>query len=199
MADPVAEVVTGWLAAFLVGCAVKVADAAADGEPAALPAAAAPWCLVLMALAAGLRPKLAASLGASAWVVGMGWSRAATGPRRWAWRLEAALVAAAAAAAVGPWELLASAVAVGSVQVLDDWIDGDLPPPTRPSGWAARLAGVALVGTALWVHPLRLGLVLAATPVAEAAGRWLAARPALSQAGDSQEKATAIAGPRWAG
>ena len=121
------ELALSWLAVALVGAAVKVTDATVDGEPGVQPAAAASWALLLVALAAALRPALAASLAAGAWLVGMLQPGACDGPGGRARRVETALVACLCLAALGPAELAASAAALGAVQLLDDWLDGDGP------------------------------------------------------------------------
>lgn len=192
------ELAAGWLAVALVGAAIKVTDAAADGEPGVRPAAAASWALLLAALAAAVRPSPAASLAVGAWVVGMlqPWPPAGRG-LLWRWA-EATLVAAVAAAALGIEEIAASGAALGAVQLLDHWVDGDLPPAAARGGVAWRAALFLLLAAGLWLDPLRLALVLSATPAAEQAGGWLARRSGLLEragagAGDSPDVL------RWAG
>ena len=192
------ELAAGWLAAALVGAAIKATDAAVDGEPGVQPAAAASWALLLVALAAAVRPVPAASLAVGAWLVGMlqPWPPAGRGRlRRWA---EVALVAAVAAAVLGIQEVAASGAALAAVQLLDHWLDGDLPPAASRRGVAWRAAIPVLLAAGLWLDPLRLGLVLSATPAAEQAGGWLARRSGLLErtgagAGDSADVF------RWAG
>ena len=192
------EVAGSWLAVVLVGVAIKVTDAAVDGEPGVRLAAAASWALLLVALAAAVRPALAASLGACAWVVGMLQPWPPTSPARLGWWAEAAMVAAAAAVALGVTEVAASGVAVTAVQLLDHWLDGDLPPATERRGLAWRAALLLLVGAGLWLNPLRLALVLSATPAAERAGGWLARRSTLLESAGAAAGAS-TPGLRWTG
>lgn len=180
---------------MLAGAAVKAVDAAVDGEEGCLPQAAASWALVLMAAAAALHPSLAASLAAGAWVVGMLTPAGSHGT--WRDRLEAVLVGLAAAGLVGPGRFLASCLLVAAVQAVDDLADS---PPALRAGPVALppahllLGAAALLAVAFWLHPLGLAVVLSATPVAEAVGRWLAGRPGLLTGPPGAEGD----GPRWA-
>ncbi len=182
----------GWAVAVLVGAAVKLVDALVDEEPGSCPGPAASWVLLLMATACALQLRLAASLAMAAWVVGMA---ATAGPQagdslrpgRGVGRhlsaglrgLEAAVAGLGAAALLGAREMLGSVLALGAIQATDNLLDREedrgLPGQTQ----AVAGAAVALFALGAYVDPGRLGLAMAAVPVARVVAAGLGCRPGL--------------------
>ncbi|QIA27020.1 hypothetical protein DYI95_005360 [Thermaerobacter sp. PB12/4term] len=191
------------LAVLLVGVAVKLMDDVLDreedawtGRPnaaARLGPAATAYALAALAAAAALslRDALLLFWASYAWGMAHGsGTRLPLGLR--AWQETAATVALSVAAAGLP-DTLAALALVGSVQLVDDWIDlrrerartpGGNPAPGQATGagparnWAARLGpeeallaglGLALVAAA-W-DPLRAVAAWAAATGAGLAGR----------------------------
>ncbi|EKP93927.1 hypothetical protein [Thermaerobacter subterraneus] len=190
------------LAVLLVGVAVKLMDDVLDreedawtGRPnaaARLGPAATAYALAALAAAAALslRDALLLFWASYAWGMAHGsGTRLPLGLRAWQ---ETALTVALSVAAAGLPDTLAALALVGSVQLVDDWIDlrreqartsGDDPlgpvPGAGPArNWAARLGpqealltglGLALVAAA-W-DPLRAVAAWAAAAGAGLAGR----------------------------
>lgn len=192
------------LAVVLVGVAVKLMDDVLDreedawtGRPnaaARLGPAATAYALAALAGASALslRDALLLFWASYAWGMAHGsGARLPLGLRAWQ---ETAVTVALSVAAAGLADTLAALALVGSVQLVDDWIDlrrerarttgsqasppEEVPPPILARNWAARLgpgeallagAGLALVAAA-W-DPLRAAAAWAVAAAAGLAGR----------------------------
>ncbi|HEY8486532.1 MAG TPA: hypothetical protein VIL11_03980 [Limnochordales bacterium] len=179
-----------WLAAVLCAAAIKLADAAADGEAGVLAAASGAWVLVLVGLAAGLHPRWTLLLCTAAWCLGM--AQAGPGPaagwRRWRRAILAALVALGPATLAGAAETAWALGTLAAVQAWDHWVDRDRQPV--PEGADRRgpavdralaLAWVLVALWAVWWRPLSSALVFLAAAPGEALGRWLGPRSGLGE------------------
>lgn len=157
------------LGVWAAGAAIKLVDAAVDGEPGWDSAACASYAAVLVGLGAAACPAWAISLVGGAWAVGMA-SRHR--PRD---LLESVAVLAAVALGVGWRESLGSLLAVAAVQVADRWVDREGWAASRGAAGRAALALVAagLLLTAAALDPLKAGAVFGLTPAAEAGAALL--------------------------
>ncbi|WP_324667518.1 hypothetical protein [Geochorda subterranea] len=158
--------------AWLVGAAIKAVDAAVDGEPGWDAPACAAYAAALLALACSLDAAWAASLMASAWVLGMLHGYGGRG------RLEGLVLLATATALLGWREVAGSGLVMLAVQLVDGVEDRD--------GWMGRagtgprlaisLVALAVLTAAALVDPLKAGVVVALVPAAEALGARLGRR-----------------------
>lgn len=152
------------LAVLLAGAAIKLVDAAVDGEPGWDAPSCAAYAAALLAVAAALHLPWAVSLMAAAWALGM------LGPFGARGRLEGAAVAAVTGALLGWGQLAASLLALMAVQLADHALDREgWSASLGPRGQAAAtLMAVGVLLAASGLEPLQAALVVSLTPAAEA-------------------------------
>lgn len=147
-----------------MGAAIKLVDAAVDGEPGWDAPSCAAYATALLAVAAALHLPWAVSLMVAAWALGM------LGPFGARGRLEGVAVAAVTGTLLGWGPLAASALALLAVQLADRAVDREgWPASMGPRGQAAAglMAAGALLAAA-GLEPLQAALVMGLTPAAEA-------------------------------
>lgn len=154
------------LAAALTGAAVKLMDDALDAAidaqggwrtyAGALGPAVLPYGLLCLALGAAVDSRLALGLFLACYVVGMAAQPGAplpSGLPAWA---EGAGALAISLLWLGPRETTASVLAIISVQLVDDWLDGDSRLGRSLGHQSLLLAAGATGSAALWLDWRRL-------------------------------------------